>query len=419
MSNQVATTHETLPALPADVMNFFQQHTNIVPKETTPTLSYEGKMWTIGLNGEKQKLMKRPNTEGDIEPVSVMRAVILDYNKQRGRAYYEGAYDPAKVSMPRCWSDDGVLPDPHVQGPVAADGSFPGPISKKCGDCPLAMKGSKVTEQGKSVKACGEHRMVVVVPAHDVDFQPLRMKIAITSDWDGESPDAVKEGWFGFKNYTDMLLARQVPHTAMVVTKMRFDPNVAYPKVQFGVDKHLVSPGPLDAVIAVMKTKAEEVKALAKGTWTPNGIDGTRLVTQQAEVQTTTAVAPDMTDQVLAEVAAKKAALTKLEEETAVANEVAKAKLAETAAAEKAAAKAAKKAIADEAARVALAAVAAAKAAADEDDDEAPVLPGKAPAAATSSAPATQAAATVAAPSATPSSSEAPSNLKALLKDWE
>lgn len=261
---QALTIFNSIPNLPADLAAFFEEESNITPKQTVPTLSYEGKVWTIGLNGEKTKLIKKDPDTGDESPVPIMRVVILDYNKQRGRAYYEGAYDPSKVAMPACWSDNGVTPAEGVKEPKGS----------ACAKCPMSVKGSKVTEQGKSVTACSEHRMVVVVPAARLGFEPLRLKIAITSDYDGQSPDHVAQGWYAFKNYTDMLCANQVAHTAMLVTKMKFDPNVAYPKILFSTDKWLTAEQMAELVPIV---KGEKVAALISGSWTPNGVDGERI----------------------------------------------------------------------------------------------------------------------------------------------
>lgn len=248
------------PDLPAEMQAFFEEEANVVPRETINSLSYEGKTWAITLNGDKTKLMVTDKNTGDVTPLAVFRAVILDYNKRRGRAYYEGAYDPTKITMPVCWSDDGITPDESVtekQHPT-------------CKTCPKSIKGSKVTEQQKQVVACSEHRMIVLVPSARLNFEPLRLKIAITSDWDGQSPEHEAQGWYGFRNYVDMLVAKGIKHTAQLVTKMKFDPNTAYPKVLFAAEKWL-EPAQLSEVVPLVKS--EKVKQLVSGTWTPNGAD--------------------------------------------------------------------------------------------------------------------------------------------------
>lgn len=264
MASNALTMFDPKAGLPAHVANFFgsDEGSNIENRQSVPSLSPEGKMWTISLNGDKTKLLKR-NSDGDMEPVNIMRVVVLDYAKRRGRAYYEGTYDPGNVSAPICWSDDGIAPDASVQDKK----------SSKCDTCPLAAKGSKITDSGKAVTACSQHRMLAIVPANKLDFEPLRLKIAITSDFDKQSPDAEAQGWYAFSNYTDFLKSRGVQHTAAIVTKMKFDPNAAYPKIFFAADRWL-EPAELAQVVPL--TKADNVRALLGGTWTPAGVDGVK-----------------------------------------------------------------------------------------------------------------------------------------------
>lgn len=246
--------------MPSHLRDAFAGESNIRERQTVPTLSYEGKVWQVVMNGERTKIMRR-NAEGDEEPTAIMRVVVLGVAERRGRAYYEGAYDPSKPGVPLCWSDDGVAPHAQVQEPR----------SSKCDTCPLSAKGSKVTEQGKAVTACSQHLMLAVVPHNAPESTPLRLKLAITSVWDKQSPDLEKQGWFAFDNYRDFLRANGVSHTAAVVTKMRFDPNVAFPKVMFSPDRWLE-----DHEVETVKPrlKAPEVVSLLAGTWTPAGADG-------------------------------------------------------------------------------------------------------------------------------------------------
>ena len=256
-----AVTHTPQTAVPAHLQAFAEElGTNITERGTTPSLSYGGKVWTISLNGEKTKLVKR-NEDGDEEPRQIMRVVILDFAKRRGRTYYEGSYDPDKVGAPICWSDDGL--EPHA--------SVAEPQCKTCAACPMSAKGSKVTDNGKAVKACSEHRMLAVVPAGQLDFTPLRLKLAITSDWDKQSPDMEASNWFAFSNYTDNLKVRGVAHTAMMVTKMKFDPTADYPKVMFSPDRYLDEE---ESATVLPLVKSAEVASLISGSWTPEGADG-------------------------------------------------------------------------------------------------------------------------------------------------
>lgn len=258
MSNALALFSKK--GLPAHVRAFLdEEESNIADKASVPSLSYEGKTWTVVLNGEKKKLTK-VDGDGDEVPVSILKVVVLDYAKRRGRAFYAGAYDPAAVKQPDCWSEDGVKPHDAVEVKQ----------HHQCEGCPMSVKGSKVTEQGKAAAACSQHRMIVVVPANNLDHPPLRMKLAVTSDWDKQSPDWEKQHYYAFSNYLDFLKANGCSNTAAIVTKLRFDPNVAYPKVLFGPADWVK---PEDAPTVRQAMKSDDVKKLLTA-WTPAGVDG-------------------------------------------------------------------------------------------------------------------------------------------------
>lgn len=244
MSEQMTLFNQSKLVVPSHIGSFLADARNIAERQVVPSLGYEGKVWQINLNGEKTKIVKR-NEDGDDEPVATMRVVVLDYAKRRGRTYYEGTYDKDKISAPVCSSDDGLTPNRHIEAPQSA----------KCDGCPMSVKGSRVSDNGKPTTACAQHRWLVVVPANQMDFTPLRMKIAITSDYDKQSPELEAQGWFAFSNYTDMLRSKGVQHTAALVTKMKFDPNAAYPKVMFSPDRWL-EPAELQGVAVVVKSEA-------------------------------------------------------------------------------------------------------------------------------------------------------------------
>ncbi len=250
MSTAVSVFNQPKLVIPSHIGSFFGEESNIAERVSVPALGYEGKVWQISLDGEKTKLVKR-NDDGDEEPLATMRVVVLEYAKRRGRAYYEGAYDPSKIGAPVCASDDGVVPNANV----------PTPQASKCEGCPMSVKGSKITEAGKAVTACSQHRMLAVVPANNLGFTPLRMKIAITSDYDKMSPDLEAQGWYAFSNYTAMLRGKGVQHTAALVTKMKFDPNAAYPKVLFSPDRWMTEQE-IAQVAPVVRSDA--VKALVE-----------------------------------------------------------------------------------------------------------------------------------------------------------
>lgn len=229
-------------AVPDHIKAFLEENSNIPASDSTPTLSLKGKVFSIVLGGEATKVM-RVNQEGEEEAVQILPVVILASAERRGRNFYEGAYDPENRAAPVCWSTDGVKPDASITEPKAS----------KCATCPLSAKGSKVTDNGKEAVACQEFRMIAVVPAHDLEFEPLRVRLPITSDFDGRNKEAQAKGWYGFKNYLDLLRSKGYKDTRALSTKLRFDPSAEYPKLQFSPGKWL-TPEALDKVKALSIT---------------------------------------------------------------------------------------------------------------------------------------------------------------------
>lgn len=244
-----------LPAYLTDAQG--DMGSNIPDRQTVPSLSYEGKTWSIVKEGNRHKLQVT-NADGDVVPVPIMRVVVLNFNGDRGRAYYPGTYNPAASAAPTCWSADGKAPDASVKDKQAAI----------CNGCPQSVKGSKVME-GREMVACSSHRMIAVAPAFDLASDPLRLKIAVTSDYDKE---VVEHGWYAFRQYVDWLKSRGVMHTALVVTKMKFDPNPAYPKLLFALDRVLTQ-----TEVAQVKEAAKNPKVgeLLAEKWTAAGAGGT------------------------------------------------------------------------------------------------------------------------------------------------
>lgn len=350
MVGTALTTFEDRPALSAKHRQFVDENKNIPDRATVPSLSFEGKSFHISMNGERYTLMKT-DADGDKVAVTTLKVVVLDQNLKRGRSYYPGAYNPEKAAMPVCWSDDGTVPSPHCKTPV----------SPNCAGCPMSVKGSKENSE-KDVAACSVHQFIAVTPAFDLGHEPLRVKLPITSIWDGQNKVNDAAGWFAFKNYTDFLRANGVDHTALLVTKIKFDSSVAYPKLLFARDKFLTDEE-LDVVIPVVQS--DKVKQLISTSWTPNGVDGVKqgAISGPAEDKAA-AAAKDVTPK----------------EDPTAAKKAAEFEAAQKEAAEKAAKKAARVAAAQAAAEAAAAAAKAAAKAAEEDDDEGEATPPATPA---------------------------------------
>ena len=113
MANELSLFDNDKLAIPAHIQKMLDERANISDSVSVPNLSYSGKVWQVEMEGTKQKLI-RTNSDGDEEPLSTMRVVVLAFNDRRGRAYFPGTYSPESTSAPTCWSEDGVTPDPAV-----------------------------------------------------------------------------------------------------------------------------------------------------------------------------------------------------------------------------------------------------------------------------------------------------------------
>lgn len=211
------STEGKLP-VPAHLAEFAEMDTNIVTRERVPQLSFRGKTWRVIEEGNETIVT---NKAGD--PAAVVAGIIVDYNKSRSRAYFEGAYVEGQSKMPTCWSHDSVKPHSTVKEPPAPT----------CASCPMSAKGSKMFE-GREGVACSQFKRAAFVPIQNLKHKPVLLKLPQTSIWDKDAKDEAAKGFYAFDQYLDMLKARGVNHTAQVVTKIKFDPRTSYPKLLFG-----------------------------------------------------------------------------------------------------------------------------------------------------------------------------------------
>jgi hypothetical protein len=248
MSTAVATrTNSGALAVPSELAAMFGAVApNIVGGEKVPTLSIKGKVWKLSIDGNETPLMTPPDADGNTFPVPVVKAIIINQIPGRSRAMFEGGYEEGTNSAPVCWSTNGENPDSDVKEPKASS----------CAGCENSVKGSKINDRGEATVACPTGKRICVVPSNKADFKALVLKLANTSLWEAE-PKEEAQGWYAFDAYMKFLKSNGITHTAMVETMMKFDSNVAYPKVMFKYN------GPISletAQVIVPRIESEEVK---------------------------------------------------------------------------------------------------------------------------------------------------------------
>lgn len=178
-----------------------------------PVMSIRGAKWRIVSNGEEHPVYM-PGTK-DLAPS--VKVVILKANAAVSKTYYAGAYVEGSDSAPDCYSNDGVAP--------AADS--PNPQCATCAACPQNVWGSKISPNGSKIKACADVRRVAILPADDLNFSPILLRIPAASLGD-------------LAAYGKALKQRKIPYSA-VVTKLSFDPDASYPKIMFQFERVLTA----------------------------------------------------------------------------------------------------------------------------------------------------------------------------------
>ena len=172
-------------------------------------LGYRGKVWRLKHRGEEVNCINPETGDalGSVEMVIVRAAATLS------KVFYQGGFVDGSNSAPDCWSSNALVPDPGVLAPQC----------ESCLLCPQNKFGARITESGKESKACSDTKRVAVVPLDDLENESyggpmlLRIPAASLTELKGYS-DKMKQ--FGFKYF-------------QIGTRIRFDLDVAYPKLLF------------------------------------------------------------------------------------------------------------------------------------------------------------------------------------------
>jgi len=214
----MAFDNSLLPSYMQEAFQGGEMEQTLQQRNSLNQLTFKGKVWRAIVNGDEHV---QTNADGD--PLSTIKVVILTVNKDRSRAYYEGEFKEGENRAPSCWSANGQTPDKEVAEPVSGG----------CADCPMAAKGSRISANGRPGVACTSFKNLVVIPVTDLRFPALRLRLPQTSIWDKNTEG---QEWMAYDQYVDSLRAKAIPNLAVVVTKIKFDPSMAYPKLVFAPD---------------------------------------------------------------------------------------------------------------------------------------------------------------------------------------
>lgn len=164
-----------------------------------PRISIKGSRFRINEGGNETVL---DSTTLDI--------VIVGANPKLSKTWYASAWTPeAEPSKADCFSLNGVSPHPDSANPQ----------NDLCASCPQNAWGSKVTPQGKEIKACADQKRLAVVAADDPEGPVYLLQV---------TPAALA----GLGKFQKELSLRGIP-AEIVRTKVSFDTDASFPKLKF------------------------------------------------------------------------------------------------------------------------------------------------------------------------------------------
>lgn len=145
--------------------------------------------------------------------------VIVFANPHVSKAFYSKTYDPnAEDQSPDCASSNGFGPDAGVKNPQ----------SNQCATCPQNVWGSKISPRGAKIKACSDAQRIAFLPIDPstnnffmVDGKPKAFAMNI--------PAASMKA---LGTFAKTLAQRGLP-LEIALTRITFDPNAEFPKMEF------------------------------------------------------------------------------------------------------------------------------------------------------------------------------------------
>lgn len=170
-----------------------------------PIISIKGKVFHISRSGELELVARHDDPES---PASYLDVVIMAVNPGKSKIYYSQGYVEGSTEKPDCYSNSGIKPELDAETPQC----------KTCAACPHNQWGSRISESGAKAKSCTD-AMRIAVAAGDMVNDPMLLRVPAVS---------LKQlGEYG----KQLALRGCAPHH--VITRIRFDNDVAFPSLKF------------------------------------------------------------------------------------------------------------------------------------------------------------------------------------------
>jgi len=163
----------------------------------------------ISIKGSRFRIV-----EGGAETVlnsTTLDVIIVGANPRLSKAWYAKEWNKdAEPAAPDCFSLDGIKPNVDAVDPQ----------NDMCAGCPQNAWGSKITATGQQIKACSDKKRLAVVAADDAGGPVYLLEV---------TPAALK----GLNVYQKELSMRGIA-PEIVRTRVSFDTDASFPKLQFG-----------------------------------------------------------------------------------------------------------------------------------------------------------------------------------------
>jgi len=162
----------------------------------------------ISIKGSRFRIVE--GTSETVLDTTSLDVVVVGANPRLSKTWYAKAWTPeSEPSSPDCFSLDGISPDTASTDPQ----------NDLCASCPQNAWGSKVTPQGKQIKACSDQKRLAVVSADDPTGPVYLLQV---------TPAALA----GLGQYQKELSHRGIP-AEIVRTRVGFDTDASFPKLKF------------------------------------------------------------------------------------------------------------------------------------------------------------------------------------------
>jgi hypothetical protein len=168
--------------------------------ESVPRISIKGSRFRIVEGGTETVL-----------PITALDIVVVGANPNLSKLWYAKPWSADdEPTQADCFSLGGVTPDRESNLPQ----------NDLCATCPQNAWGSKITPDGKKVKACADQKRLAVVAADDPTGTVYLLQV---------TPAALK----GLNAYQKGLTVRGFS-PEIVKTRIEFDTDASFPKLKFG-----------------------------------------------------------------------------------------------------------------------------------------------------------------------------------------